>query len=153
MVSLISLPKILKKMARTSLTWFLSSGFPNKSNAYFVFSSLLSSFFCMFIFNKQANQFRESLSLFCISRSRPNVLSASGWRMSRRRGRIFSYLAAGMLGLVCHILGMSVAGNQLRSSRRPDFRAVLVLLFPCANLLFRSPFRIFWHSHPRRGLV
>ena len=37
-----SLSKILTKMTGSALTWFLSSGFPNKSNAFFVFSSLLS---------------------------------------------------------------------------------------------------------------
>ena len=32
------------------------------------------------------------------------------------------------------------------------FLAVLVLLVPCTNR-FLGPFRIFWRSHPRRGLV
>ena len=72
--------------------------------------------------------------------------------MSRRRGRIFSYLAAFILGLVCHIGDSGVAGNKLRSSCVLDFLAVLVLLVLCANLLFLGPFRIFWRRHPRRGL-
>ena len=74
--------------------------------------------------------------------------------MSRRRGRIFSYLAAYMLGLVCHIGDSSVAGNQLRSSRRLES-----LPFPCppcpmyqSIYYFFGPFRIFWRSYPRRGL-
>ena len=49
---------------------------------------------------------------------------SAGWRVSRRRGRIFSYLAAYMLGLACHIGDSSVAGNQLRSSRGLEFLAV-----------------------------
>ena len=77
--------------------------------------------------------------------------------MSRRRGRVFSYLAAYVsglvLGLVCHISDSSVAGNQLFSSRMLEFLAILVLLVPCTNLLFLGPLRIFWRSHPRRGLV
>ena len=51
--------------------------------------------------------------------------------MSLWRGRIFSYLAAYMLGLVCHIGESGVAGNKLRSSCMPDFLAALVLLPPC----------------------
>ena len=58
-----------------------------------------------------------------------------------------------MLGLVCHIVDSGVAGNRFRSSRGLDFLAVLVLLVPCTKLLFLGPFRIFWRSHPRRGLV
>ena len=74
------------------------------------------------------------------------------WRVSRRRGWILLYLAAYVLGLVCHINDSSVAGNQLRSSCMPDFLAVLVLLVPWINR-FLGPFMIFWRSHPRRGLV
>ena len=79
--------------------------------------------------------------------------------MSRRRGRIFSSLAAFVLGLVlglvCHIGDSGVAGTLLRSSLIPDFLAVLVLLVPCTNLLLLllGPFRMFWRSHPRRVLV
>ena len=40
-----------------------------------------------------------------------------------------------MLGLVCHTGDSSVAGNQLRSSRRLDFLAVLALLVPCTSFL------------------
>ena len=40
---------------------------------------------------------------------------SGGWRVSRRRGRVFSYLAAYVLGLVldlvCHIGDSSIAGN------------------------------------------
>ena len=49
-VWLISLSKILTKMARSALTRFLSSGFPVKSNAYFVLSSLLSGVYCVSYF-------------------------------------------------------------------------------------------------------
>ena len=77
---------------------------------------------------------------------------SGGWRVSRRRGRISFYLAAYMLGLVCHIGDSGVAGNQLRSSCMPDFLAALVLFVPCINR-FLGPFMIFWRSHPRRGLV
>ena len=78
-----------------------------------------------------------------------------GWRVSRRRGRILSYLAAYMLGfvlgLVCHIGDSSVARNQLGSSRMPDSLAALVLLVPCTNLLLLClvPFTILWRNHPR----
>ena len=47
-----------------------------------------------------------------------------------------------MLGLVCHIGDSSVAGNQLRSSRRLDFLAVLVLLVPGTNLLIHKVSRM-----------
>ena len=50
--------------------------------------------------------------------------------MSRRRGRIYLYLAAYILGLVCLIGDPGVAGNQLLFSRRLDFLAVLVLIVP-----------------------
>ena len=63
-----------------------------------------------------------------------------------------SYLAACMLGLVCHIGDSSAAGNHFRSSRMPGFLAVLAPHVPCINR-FLGPFRIFWRSHPRRGLV
>ena len=56
---------------------------------------------------------------------------SGGWRVSRRRGRIFFYLAAYMLVLVCHV----------------------ALPVTCTNLLFFGPFRIFLRSHPGRGLV
>ena len=72
--------------------------------------------------------------------------------MSRRRGPVFSYLAAYMLGLVCRIGDSSVAGNQLQSLCMPAFLVVLVLLVQCINR-FLGPFRTFWRSHPRRGLV
>ena len=62
--------------------------------------------------------------------------------MSRRPGRVFSYLAAYMLGLVCNIGDSSVAGNQLRSSCMPDVLAVLVLLVPCTNRIL-GPFWVF----------
>ena len=64
-----------------------------------------------------------------------------------------SYLAAYMLGLVSHIGDSGVAGNQLRSSRRPDFLVVLVRFVACSNLLFLGSFRRFWRSHYRRRLV
>ena len=73
-------------------------------------------------------------------------------RVSRRRDRIFTYLAAYVLGLFCHIGDSSVAGNQLRSSRMTDVLAVLALLVPCINL-FLGPFRVLRRSHPRRGVV
>ena len=64
--------------------------------------------------------------------------------MSRRRGRVFSYLAAYVLGLVlglvCHIGDSSVAGNQLRSSRMLEFLAVLALLVPCTNQILDLDF-------------
>ena len=49
---------------------------------------------------------------------------SGGWRVSRRQGRIFFYLAAYMIGLVCHIGDSSVTGSKLRSSRRLEFLAV-----------------------------
>ena len=72
--------------------------------------------------------------------------------MSRRRGRIFSYLAAYMAGLVCHFGDSSVAVNQLRSSCVLAFLAVLVLLVPCIDVMFLGTFGVFWRSHPHRGL-
>ena len=57
-----------------------------------------------------------------------------------------------MLGLLGNPGDSGVAGNQLRSSRMRGFLAVLVLIIPCANR-FLGPFRVFWRSHPRRGLV
>ena len=85
----------------------------------------------------------------------PEICSprSGGWRVSRRRGRVFSYLAPCMLGLVCHIGDSSVAVNQLGSSRWLDFLALLAPLIPCTNLLLLRSFRLFWRSHPRRGLV
>ena len=73
---------------------------------------------------------------------------------SKARPDASSYLAAYMLGLVCHIGGSGVTGNQLSSSRGLEFLAVLVLLVPCNNqaAISRS-FQVFWRSHPRRGLV
>ena len=65
---------------------------------------------------------------------------SGGWRVSRRRGRVFSYLAAYLLGLVlglvCHIGDSSVVGILLRSSRMLEFHVVLVVLVvlvPCTN--------------------
>ena len=55
---------------------------------------------------------------------------SGGWRVSRRRGRVFSYLAA--------YGDSSVAGNQLRSSRMPEFLAVLVLHVPCTKIYYFS---------------
>ena len=43
-----------------------------------------------------------------------------------------------MLGLVGHIDDSGVAGNQLRSSRRPDFLAVLVLSLPHVPIYYFS---------------
>ena len=61
---------------------------------------------------------------------------SGGWRVSRRRGRVFSYLAAYVLGLVlglvCHIGDSSVAGNQLRSSNMLEFFDVLIIV-PCTT--------------------
>ena len=74
-------------------------------------------------------------------------LRSGGWRVSRRRGRIFSYLAAYVVGLVhgpvCHIGDSSVAGNQLHSPRMLEFLAVIVLFVPCTNMLILGPLRIF----------
>ena len=75
---------------------------------------------------------------------------SGGWRVSLRRGRVFSYLAAYMLGLVCHIGDSGVAGNQLRCSRMLEFLAVLILLVPCTNLLFLGPSRIFGAATPSK---
>ena len=62
---------------------------------------------------------------------------SGGWRVSRRRGRVLSYLAAYMLGLVlglvCHIGNSSVAGTRLRSSHMLVVLVVLDFLVPCTN--------------------
>ena len=60
-----------------------------------------------------------------VSRRRGRVFSY--WRVSRRRGRVFSYFAAYVLGLVLGLV--------------------------CQSAISFLPFRIFWRSHPRRGLV
>ena len=78
----------------------------------------------------------------------PRSGGSGGWRVSRRRGLVFSYLAAYVLGLVCHIGYSSVAGNQLRSSRMLELLAPLVLLVPCTNVLFLFSFRIFGAATP-----
>ena len=65
---------------------------------------------------------------------------SGGWRVSRRRGRVFTFLAAYVLGLVrglvCNIGDLGVDGNRLRSSRMLEFYFaldLLVLLVPCTN--------------------
>ena len=75
--------------------------------------------------------------------------------MSRRRGRIFSYLAEYVLGLVLGLVwnigDSSVAGNKLRSSRMLESLAALVLLVSCADLVYHDPFRNFGVATPAGG--
>ena len=73
---------------------------------------------------------------------------SGGWRARSDH----SYLAANILGLVCHINDSDVTEYQLRSSCMPNFLDVLVLLVTYINR-FLGPFRIFWRSHSRRVLV
>ena len=87
-----------------------------------------------------------------VSRRRGRVFSY--WRVSRRRGRVFSYLAAYVLGLVlglvCHIGDSSVAGNQLRSSRMLEFLAVLVQISDFRLGSKQSGARIWTQNHPQQ---